>query len=320
MNKNNYSCGGALFEAQSGKDCVSSLRKTLSAYFGKDTVPVCSLDGALHTALYLCGVLAGDYVFVPTYTFYSYIQAVDNIGAVPVFLDCDMTRCVSPEALDAALLWAQLQNKLPKAVVIDNAFGASANLNLLVPMCKAYSVPTVELCGTLGGKYSGKNCGSCADYGAVGLPSGGAIVCGDDKEKAEEFCRYAYTDGLNFDYRLNNYAAAVDCATIDEQKKSASRGNANLSALMAKCDCAVSPFGDSGRFACVRTDRAGELTAAGFEVKKPPPVHTLDKYREANYFEHERGYSVSQTLSKNALIGMDFPFYKRAKLLHIINS
>ncbi|MDE6029324.1 MAG: aminotransferase class I/II-fold pyridoxal phosphate-dependent enzyme [Clostridiales bacterium] len=305
----------ALNDALGGTDYVSRLEREVAEITDKSTVAVSTLDGAVHTALHLCGVGRGDYVFVPTFTFYSYLAPVTNMGAVPVFLDCDPeTRCVSPLALETALVWAGLQNKPPKAVIIDNAFGSVADYDKLVPMCKAWNVPTVELCANVlcGGRYD-------CDYAAVGFGGIGGAVCGDDCTAARRFARYEYTDGENHDYRLNNFTAALACAHLSVLSKIHERNKANLAALTSALDCVMPPVkGDGAFFALCRTDKVKSIEAAGFAVMRPPLAHTLPKYDGCHYFEHEQGYSVCQSLGAYALISMDFSPFRRAKLISML--
>lgn len=310
----------AINDALGGTDYVARLERELSAITNKNAVAISTFDGAVHTALHLCGVRSGDYVFAPTFTFYSYLAPITNIGAVPVFLDCDpVTRCVSPLALETALVWASLQNKPPKAVIIDNAFGSAAEYDKLIPMCKAWNVTTIELCAdALCGTAGGRPCGSNGDYGVFGFEHGGAIVA-DDILPAKQFARYEYTDGENHDYRLNNFCAALACAHIAVAPKIHERNKANLSSLCSALDCVVPPVkGDGATYALIRTNQAKELEAAGFNVLRPPLAHQLSRYSGCHYFEHEQGYSVSSELNSCALIDLDFSPFRRYKLISML--
>src|SRR5512140_2898270 len=46
---------------------------------------------ALEIALKAVGIASGDEVIVPANTFFATAEAVSNIGAMPVFVDCDAT-------------------------------------------------------------------------------------------------------------------------------------------------------------------------------------------------------------------------------------
>lgn len=311
--------------ALSGGDFVDRLERELADLYGRKTAVMCSADAALHTALYLCGAGAGDYVFAPTFTFYSYVSTVSNLGCIPVFIDCDpTTRCMSAGALETAFMWAKLQNEMPKAVVIDNAFGSVADYNILTPLCKSYDAPVIELaCDALGGDYHGTPCGANGDYGVLCFGKrlgggGGALVCSDvdDYERARGFSRAAYTDGENHDYRLHNVVAALDLALLGDARKITARARNNLFSLCAATTCVQQPTaGDAASFALCRAGtKAASLSRDGFDVKCLPPVHTLPKYSAYTFFEHEPNFCVSKTFSDCCLVGLDFSALKRNKL------
>ncbi|MCH5160700.1 MAG: aminotransferase class I/II-fold pyridoxal phosphate-dependent enzyme [Clostridiales bacterium] len=319
---------GTVCNALDGTNFVERLECALTDMYSRDVIALSSPDGAIHTALHLCGVGAGDYVFVPTYTFYSYIATVSNLGAVPVFIDSDpVTRCMSSSALEAAFTWAELQRKTPKAVIVDNAFGSVADYSTLYPLVRSHGAFLIELaCDALGGDYSGVPCGGNGDYGILSfgkrLAGGGAaLVCGGEKTAAARFTRAQYSSGESHDYRLHNIVAALSFALLGDIKKIASRGRSNLAALVS-ADLALPLVpGDAGAYAvCDLGAGSPRLSEMGFDVKRPPLVHTLYQYSHCTYFEHEIQYSVAEHLSKYALIGMDISTFARRKLTHILKK
>lgn len=316
--------------ALNGDDNVSRLESALKRRTGKNAVAVCSADAALHTALFLCGAGRGDYVFVPTFTFYSYIATVDHMGCVPVFLDCDPhTRCVSAAALETAFLWCDLQNKPPKAVVVDNAFGAVADYDVLGAQCKARDVPLVELAvDAFCGEYKGTQCGASGDYGVIGFDKrlqggGGALLCcAEDAPAAKRFTRAEFSDDENHDYRMHNMIAALDLAQFDVAVKLIKRARKNVDALCAACDAVLRPVdGETCAYALVKAaHKLYDLRAAGFDVKKPPLVHTLPQYSDCAYFEHEQDYSVCRSFDEYCLVGMDINGLQRLRLARAIGN
>ncbi len=317
---------GAMCDALSGKDYISLLESALSAALSREVIAMCSADAALHTALYLCGVRSGDYVIVPTRTFYTYVNTVVHAGGVPIFVDCDpKTRCLSAPALETALVWAELQNKPPKAVVADDAFGAVADYDVISPLCKSFGVPVIELaCDALGGGTDNRPCGANGDYGVLGfnkriLGGGGALVCSDDRKSAAGFARAEYSPGETHDYTMHNVVAALDFAQLESLKKVTARARANLYSLVGEELALEAPAGDNGAYAfCKAGGAAARLKELGFVVKRPPPVHLLPEYAGAPYFEHERGYSVSESFGDRALIGMDISALKRRRLARML--
>ena len=310
---------GALCDALICGDYASRLSDRLSAYFGRAALSICSTDAALHTALRLCGVNSGDYVLVPSYTYYSYIRSALNIGAVPIFIDSDpTTRCMSDKALETALVWCKVQDKLPRVAVIDNAFGAVADYDVLLPLLTSYGIPAIEMaCDALGGDYKGKPCGANGDFGVVGLNkrlpgSGAALVCGDELCRAEEFARLRYSDGENYDYGMSNYIAALDLELFDALDGTVSRARKNYAALADGHESVLPPTpGDAAAFAPVKI-AAEEV--ANYTVKKIQPAHTLPMFSGAYFFEHEPGFCVCGGLADYSLVGMDISALKRISL------
>ncbi len=309
---------GALCEALSGDDYAARLGGRLSVYFGRATLPLCSTDAAIHTALKLCGLKAGDYVIAPSYTYYSYIRTVLNLGAVPVFVDSDPTRrCMSASALETALVWCDLQGKLPCAAIIDNAFGAVADYDVLLPLLTSYGVPAIELaCDALGGDYKGKPCGAIGEYGVIGLNkripgSGAALVCGDNLERAEKFARLRYTDGENHDYGMSNYIAALDLELFDSLEGAVSRARKNYAALADDYDFVLPPTeGDSAAFAPIKAP----IDIEGFCIKTIVSAHRLPIFSGTHFFEHEPNFCACKELEQYALVGMDISVLKRFML------
>lgn len=56
---------------------------------------------------------------------------------------------------------------MPKAVIIVDLYGQSADYDLLLPICEKYDVPVIEdAAEALGATYKGKKCGS---FGHIGI-------------------------------------------------------------------------------------------------------------------------------------------------------
>lgn len=320
---------GAVCSALDGGEYIERLTRRIEREYGKSAVALNSTDAAIHTALHLLGVRDGDYVVVPTLTFYSYVATVDHAGGVPVFVDSDPhTRCVSASALETALEWADLQNKLPRAVVVDNAFGAVADYDVLVPLCKAWGVGVIELAtDALGGNYKGRLCGANGDYGVLGMNKrihgdGALLLCEGDKVGAEEFSRLRYSDGENHDYGMNNITAALDYAQLDYVQKLTVAGRRTVEHIRSRTENVLPPTaGDAGAYVwCKAAKHMRELEAAGYAVKKPPLVHTLPQYSGASFFEHEQGFCASAQLDDYVLVGTNMSARSRKRLARLVNS
>lgn len=183
---------------------------------------------AIHLALRLLDVGQGDLVFCSTLTFAASANPIIYQGAEPVFIDSDLESWnMSPVALEKAFVWAESIGRLPKAVIVVNLYGQSADMDALLAICDKYSVPIVEdAAESLGAKYKGKASGT---FGKMGIYSfngnkiittsgGGMLVSNDEKliEKARFLATQARDPAphyqhsqLGYNYRMSNILAGV---------------------------------------------------------------------------------------------------------------
>ena len=74
----------------SAGEYVDRFEQEFARYVGATWAVACvNGTSALHVALRLAGVVAGDAVLVPTVTFIAPVNAVRYLGAEPVLFDCD---------------------------------------------------------------------------------------------------------------------------------------------------------------------------------------------------------------------------------------
>src|SRR5580692_10992916 len=91
---------------------------------------------ALHLALLILDVEPGDTVFTSTLTFAATANAIHYTGARPVFIDCDReTWNMSPALLAEELSAAAGRGNLPKAVIVVDLYGQSADMDPIREAC-----------------------------------------------------------------------------------------------------------------------------------------------------------------------------------------
>lgn len=125
-------------------------------------VAVSSCTTALHLALVVAGVGAGDDVVVPSFSFIATANAAVYVGARPVFADVDaQTGCVTAETVAAAL------TDRTRAVVVVDQGGVPADLAPIRALCEPRGIAVVEdaACGA-GSRYRGRPVGAGADVAA----------------------------------------------------------------------------------------------------------------------------------------------------------
>ena len=101
---------------------------------------------------------------------------------------------MSSAALERALSDAKKAGKLPKAVIIVNLYGQSADFDPLLELCKAYNVPVIEdAAESLGATYKGKASGSLGAFGIFSFngnkiitTSGGGMLVSNNVEALEK--------------------------------------------------------------------------------------------------------------------------------------
>lgn len=183
---------------------------------------------AIHLALDLLGVGPGDEVFCSTLTFVATANPILYQGARPVFIDSDPnTWNMSCTALRRALVDAAARGKLPRAVMVVNLYGQSADMDCLLAACNEYGVPVVEdAAESLGAFYRGKSSGTFGKLGIYSFngnkiitTSGGGMLISDDGDLIAR-ARHLSTQGrepapwylhtrMAYNYRMSNILAGV---------------------------------------------------------------------------------------------------------------
>ena len=110
---------------------VNEFEKELSEYVGiKSAAATVSGTSAIHMALKCVGVNAGDKVFCSSLTFAASCNPIIYEGGIPVFIDSEPESWnMSPDALKKAFEDAEKCGEIPKAVIVVNLYGQSADMD-----------------------------------------------------------------------------------------------------------------------------------------------------------------------------------------------
>ncbi|MGI6544893.1 MAG: DegT/DnrJ/EryC1/StrS family aminotransferase [Fastidiosipilaceae bacterium] len=208
---------------------INAFEQEMAAYIGIDAaLALNSGTAALHLALRWFGVTQGDIVFCSDFTFIGSCVPILYEKCEPVFIDSEPNSWnMSPIALEKAFQWAQRQNKMPKAVIIVDLYGESADWDSLLPICRKYGVPVIEdAAEALGTVYKGKKCASFGDISILSFngnkiitTSGGGMVLSKDKQAIEKM-RFWSTQAREpviwyehkehgYNYRMSNICACI---------------------------------------------------------------------------------------------------------------
>ncbi|WP_423904557.1 UDP-N-acetylbacillosamine transaminase [Campylobacter showae] len=209
---------------------VNKFEASVANYAGaQDALALNSGTSAIHLALRVLGIGAGDVVLASTFTFMASVSPILYQGATPVFVDSDESWNLSPELLKKAIANSP---KKPKALVVTHLYGQAAKMKEICEICEQENIAVVEdAAEALGGFYNGKALGTLGRLGAYSFngnkiitTSGGGMLVGerDLVEKArfystqarEPFLHYEHKD-YGYNYRLSNVLGAIGTAQME---------------------------------------------------------------------------------------------------------
>ena len=153
----------------------------------KYAVGVNSGTDAIKLALKVQGVGPGDEVITAANTFVATVGAIAELGATPVFVDCNDTFCIDPEKIEAAL------TDRTKAIVPVHFTGYMSDMRIISKIAEKYDLVVVEdACQSILGEIDGKRSGTWSKAGAFSLHplknlnvwSDGGVVITSDAEIA----------------------------------------------------------------------------------------------------------------------------------------
>ena len=147
-----------------GKE-LDAFEKSFAKLIGsKYAVGVNSGTDAIKLSLKTLGVGYGDEVITAANTFVATVGAITEIGAKPVFVDCDDTFCMNVNLLEKKI------TKKTKAIVPVHFTGYMTNMPRLISIAKKYNLPIVEdACQSILGSINKKKAGTWGRFGAFSL-------------------------------------------------------------------------------------------------------------------------------------------------------
>lgn len=195
---------------------------------------VSSGTAAMHLALRTLQLQPGDDVICQSLTFCASANPIVYERAAPVFLDSETaTWNLDPQLLADELRDCARRGKLPRAVIVVDIFGQSADLDAILAVAGRYDVPVIEdAAEALGATYRGRPAGSRAWAAVLSFngnkiitTSGGGAICSSDPALLAQ-ARFLATQArdpaphyehstIGFNYRLSNLLAAVGLAQLD---------------------------------------------------------------------------------------------------------
>ena len=190
----------------------------------KYAVPLSSGTSALHLAVKLAGVKAGDTVFCADMTFNASVNAIVYENATPVFIDTEYdTWNMDPVALEKAFeIYPDT-----KVIMLVNLYGTPAKYDEICAIAEKHGAIIIEdAAESFGATYKGRQTGTFGKYNATSF-NGNKIITGstggmlltDDEEAAikarkwstqsRESAPWYQHEMIGYNYRMSNIVAGV---------------------------------------------------------------------------------------------------------------
>ena len=214
-----------------GKE-VKAFEEAVANYLGLPyAVPLNSGTDALILALDAAGVGPGDEVITSPFTFFASAEAINRVGATPVFADVHPeTFTIDPKEVELKI------TARTKAIIPVHLFGHAAEMNLLLELADKHGLFLLEdVAQAFGGRYEGRMLGGLGDAAAFSFfPSknlggfgDGGLFATRDKALADEVRMLAthgarkkyHNEKIGYNSRLDALQAAllaVKLRMIDE--------------------------------------------------------------------------------------------------------
>lgn len=208
------------------RDFEDALKKTVNSNYAQ---AVSSGSAALKVALKALGVKKGDEVITQAFTFVATVEAILEVGAIPIIVDIDKSLNMCPQSLTAAIT-----NKT-KIIIPVHMLGVAADMGSIMAIANKNKLKVLEDSAQgLGGKFNNQYLGTIGDIGTYSFDGGKTVICGEGgmvvtnnkelfiKSRAYHDHGHEYSDTLGrgieaalctgFNYRMSELQAAFGLA------------------------------------------------------------------------------------------------------------
>ena len=168
-----------------GKPLVEFEKNFAKLMGAKYAIGVNSGTDAIKLGLKVQGIKPGDEVITAANTFVATVGAICELGAIPVFIDCNDTFCMDTSKIEAAI------TEKTKAIVPVHFTGYMTDMREVCRIAEKYRLVVVEdACQSILGEIDGRKAGTWSKAGAFSLhplknlnvwSDGGLLITDDEK-------------------------------------------------------------------------------------------------------------------------------------------
>ncbi len=208
---------------------VDGFEKDLYTFTGTQAAAALSSGtSAIHLALVLLGVKAGDEVICQSFTFSASANPIVYQGATPIFVDSETdTWNMCPQHLRLAIVDRMAKGKKPKAIIPVHLYGMPAKMQEILAIAHEFEIPVIEdAAEAIGSSIDGKSCGSFGELGILSFngnkiitTSGGGALVSDKPDyivkarflatQARDAAPHYQHSHIGYNYRMSNVCAAI---------------------------------------------------------------------------------------------------------------
>ena len=218
---------------------VDAFEKEMCQYLGADhAAAVVSGTAAIHLALIILGVKAGDEVLCQSFTFSGSANPIAYQQAKPIFIDSESDSWnIDPQLLEQAIKDRQRIGIKPKALILVHLYGQPAKLDEITQICDHYEIQIIEdAAESLGSRYKDKAAGTFGEFGILSFngnkiittSGGGMLLSSEDNIKQARFLSTQAQDDaphyehsqIGYNYRMSNIVAGIgrgQLKTLDQR-------------------------------------------------------------------------------------------------------
>jgi perosamine synthetase len=202
---------------------IEKFENNFAKFLGlKYATTVSNGTAALELALKAIGIKKNDEVIIPNFTIISNALAVIKLGAIPIFVDCDL--------YDWNMNIDEVEKKInlkTRAVIATHIYNFALDIKRLEKICKKKKIYLVEdAAEVVGLDFEGKKCGSFGDvstfsfYANKQITTGeGGMIASNNKKiinRCKSFKNLCFGkklrfrhDDIGWNYRFTNLQAAL---------------------------------------------------------------------------------------------------------------
>lgn len=288
---------------------VAEFEQEFARYTGTNrAVALANGTDALVLSLRALNVGPGDEVITTPYTFFASAEAINMVGAKPVFVDIEPASFnLDPQQIEPAI------TARTRAILPVHIFGHPADMNLLCDLADTHGLRIIEDCAqACGAQIHDKKVGSFGATGTfsfyptkvLGCYGDGGMVTTDDPEleqklrKLRNHCAISsfIHDDIGFNSRLDEIQASllrIKLAEVETAIAARQQVVAWYAEGLAGTDAITPGAPEDGRHVfnlytvrVPRRDRVRQHLAdagIGFSVCYPQPLHLQPVYRSLGY-------------------------------------